>query len=84
MPSHEERALEIVEFDDALLALHDDQIDRLQKTIAQALAEVEREAYERAAKVAETEAEFRGEGDGEIWIASKIAQSIRSLSRNED
>jgi hypothetical protein len=52
--------------------------------VQSALSGVRRETLEEAAKVAETEAEFRGEGDGEIWIASKIAHSIRSLSRNED
>jgi hypothetical protein len=81
MPSHEERALELVEFQDSLRALSEPVVTELQEAIAQALRTVELEAYERAAKVAETEAEFRGEGDGEIWIASKIAQSIRALGK---
>lgn len=76
--THEERARHIVEKWTGWIGyegLADDVVD--------ALRTVEREAYERAAKVAETEAEFRGEGDGEIWIASKIAQSIRDLAVKE-
>lgn len=87
MPSHEERAREIL---DGLAAFGHigfhagtTDADHAVSVVSDALAEVELEAYERAAKVAETEAEFRGEGDGEIWIASKIAQSIRDLAVKE-
>ena len=49
--------------------------------VAEALRTVRRETLEEAAKVAEHEAEFRGDGDGEIWIAAKIAQAIRALGK---
>lgn len=57
--------------------------DFVEKQIVQALRDVERETLEIAAKEAERQAEFRGESDGEIWIANKIAQSIRSLMQKE-
>lgn len=81
MPSHEERAREICspEYFGGVRANDAQHV----ADVAEALRTVELEAYERAAKVAETEAEFRGEGDGEIWIASKIAQSIRDLAVKE-
>lgn len=55
----------------------------LKTRIATAIREAEQSALERAAKVAEEQAEFRGEGGGEIWIASKIAQSIRDLGKQK-
>lgn len=44
------------------------------RTLRSALA-AERE---ECAKVAEAEGQFRGDGDGEIWIAQRIAAAIRA------
>jgi hypothetical protein len=77
----EERALEIVEFDDALQALTDEQIDRLQETIAEALRTVRRETLEEAARVAET---FHPDDDRmDRQIKIHVAQAIRSLAVKE-
>ena len=83
MPSHEERALEIVEFDDALQALTDEQIDRLQETIAEALRTVRRETIEECAKVCDEAGDDGSFIEGEVWVAKQIAQAIRSLAVKE-
>lgn len=85
MPSHEERALELVEFQDSLRALSEPVVTELQEAIAQALAEVEREAYERAAKVAEDEiADLRKDRASVVELANKHVAEIERTRRNRD
>jgi hypothetical protein len=86
MPSHEERALELVEFQDSLRALSEPVVTELQEAIAQALRTVELEAYERAAKVASCKSAMlphqhdfvRGYASGR----ADAAQAIRALGKD--
>jgi hypothetical protein len=86
MPSHEERALELVEFQDSLRALSEPVVTELQEAIAQALRAVELEAYERAAKVASCKSAMlphqhdfvRGYANGR----ADAAQAIRALGKD--
>jgi hypothetical protein len=86
MPSHEERALELVEFQDSLRALSEPVVTELQEAIAQALRTVELEAYERAAKVASEKSAMlphqhdfvRGYANGR----ADAAQAIRALGKD--
>jgi hypothetical protein len=86
MPSHEERALELVEFQDSLRALSEPVVTELQEAIAQALRTVELEAYERAAKVASCKSAMlphqhdfvRGYANGR----ADAAQAIRALGKD--
>jgi hypothetical protein len=86
MPSHEERALELVEFQDSLRALSEPVVTELQEAIAQALRTVELEAYERAAKVAGEKSAMlphqhdfvRGYANGR----ADAAQAIRALGKD--
>jgi hypothetical protein len=81
MPSHEERALELVEFQDSLRALSEPVVTELQEAIAQALRAVELEAYERAAKVAD---EMHGTVPlSRENVCDTIAQAIRDLAVKE-
>ena len=83
MPSHEERAREICspEYFGGVRANDAQHI----ADVARALAEVEREAYENAAKVAdEMVKKLRATHPVMREVAVEIAQSIRSLNGKEE
>jgi len=92
MPSHEERALELVEFQDSLRALSEPVVTELQEAIAQALRTVELEAYERAAKLCEQyrhDAHTFGAVPAEPHAAMsaaahEISSAIRELAKAKD